>query len=217
MPYSWKIHRDWEGETCAILANGPSMSQEVADAVRGKCRVIAVNNAYRLAPWADMLYACDAYWWADHPEAANFEGLKVTTQGHCPVESAMLLECEPTLYAGFDERSTHVRSGKNSGYQAIHVAVHLGVSRILLCGFDMRMVDGMKHWFGDYISPRLNKESPYSTWVRCMEILAPILRRKSVEVINCTRGSAVKCFPFMKLEQALESMRSDKRPAAVSA
>jgi len=38
--------------------------------------VLAINDAYRLAPWADWLYACDDRWWRFHHEAvaAGFQG-----------------------------------------------------------------------------------------------------------------------------------------------
>lgn len=51
-----------------LLAPGPSMSQALADSVRGH-RVVAINNVYELAPWADCLAANDLSWWRKHPEA----------------------------------------------------------------------------------------------------------------------------------------------------
>lgn len=49
-----------------ILATGPSMSQAVADSARGFGTVIAVSDAYRLAPWADCLVSADTAWWKHH-------------------------------------------------------------------------------------------------------------------------------------------------------
>ena len=74
MTTQWTVPPLWQGETCAVLASGPSMSREVAELVRGRVRVIAVNNQGidtevngklepALAPWADVLYAADAKWW----------------------------------------------------------------------------------------------------------------------------------------------------------
>lgn len=52
----------------AILGSGPSMSREVADTVKGRCKVIALNDQAidkvvdgktipAMAPWADVLFA----------------------------------------------------------------------------------------------------------------------------------------------------------------
>ena len=45
-----------------LLAPGPSMSQALADSVRG-CRVGAVTSALPLAPWAEFVAASDVSWW----------------------------------------------------------------------------------------------------------------------------------------------------------
>ena len=69
----------WRGQTVAILASGPSMSQAVADRVgEAKVCVVAVNTTVKLAPWADMLYAADDFWIVKYEKlAAGFAGLKV--------------------------------------------------------------------------------------------------------------------------------------------
>ena len=57
---AWRAGGQWAGDTCCILATGPSLTPDQAEYAKGKARVIAVNDAWRLAPWADILYACDA-------------------------------------------------------------------------------------------------------------------------------------------------------------
>jgi hypothetical protein len=74
MTTAWSVPPEWVGETAAILASGPSLTREQCEAVRGKAKVIAVNNQAidtdcdgvrvpAMAPWADVLYAADAKWW----------------------------------------------------------------------------------------------------------------------------------------------------------
>lgn len=218
MSQAWKIQREWEGETCAVLASGPSMNQSIADILQGKVRAIAVNDSYRLAPWSDILYAADYLWWKEYPEARKFDGRKVTIMplGCSTIEFPELVYLENGGYGGLDPRPTHIRTGKNSGYQAIHIAAHLGVKRILLCGFDMREVSGKKHWFGDH-PPNVNKTQPFGMWISLFNMLAPALRAKGIEVVNCTPGTALHCFKEEKLEDALESVLHDKRHAVLSA
>lgn len=202
MTTRWSVPRDWEGETVAVLASGPSMSQDIADYVRGRARVIAVNNqgipTYAegkhhpaLAPWADVLYASDPKWWRAYQEdALKFAGLKVTVR--TTLEYADVLSLELSVSAPFDPRPTHLVSGGNSGYQAIHLAAHFGAARILLCGFDMRAVDGRKHWFGNHFPRGLDTLQKYAVWIQNIERLAQHLLTLGVRVINCTPKSALR-------------------------
>lgn len=218
MSSRWKIEREWEGETCAVLASGPSMTQETANLVRGRCRVIAVNTTYKLAPWADILYAADREWWAGYPEARSFAGRKVTILSN--VDSLMEFEelhyVENGGYGLIDPRATHVRTGKNSAYQAMHIAVHLGVKRILMCGLDMRPVNGREHWHDDH-PDGVRKTMPFNVWITLFNQAAPFLRARGIEVINCTPDSALHCFKKQRLEDALESVLHDKGHAVLSA
>lgn len=208
MTTSWSVPRDWVGQTVAILASGPSMSQQVADAVRGRCKVIAVNNQGvaakdkpAIAPWADVLYAADLAWWRHHQDAAlRFAGLKVTVREH--FKSPDVYSLQQSTEQVFDSRPTHIVTGANSGYQALHLAAHFGAARVLLCGYDMRKVTGQKHWFGDHPG-NLNQVMSFGRWIQNFHRLAPVLKGKGIKVFNCTPESALDCFPHAKLQDAL--------------
>lgn len=166
----------------AILATGPSMSQAVADSVRGRCRVIAVSDAYKLAPWAEVLVSSDRGWWRLHKP--DFAGRK--------------LSGVPAEGIGIDgiERVEGTVSGSNSGLIALKVAVSMGASRVLLLGFDM----GGSHFFGPHPSPLRNTTAErFEVFKRQFREYRP----KGVEIINCTPCSALECYPKMELEQAL--------------
>ena len=67
LPY-WSIPKCWPGECVAILGGGFSLTQAQVDHCRGRCRVIAINRAFKLAPWSDWLYGCDSdRFWTWHP------------------------------------------------------------------------------------------------------------------------------------------------------
>lgn len=183
--------------TWAVLATGPSLTQQDVDAVRG-LKVVAVSDAYRLAPWADHLHSSDARWWKAHPEALKFAGTKSA------LETVSGVHCFQPSSEVLDERPSHLSHGKNSGYQGICIAERFGAQRILLLGFDMRRV-GRTHFFGSH--PRgLERAHPYADWLDRFAELAWALRGR-VEVINCTPGSALKCFPRMGLQDALQEVR----------
>lgn len=191
--------------TWAVLATGPSLTQEDVDAVRG-LPVVAVNDAYKLAPWAKCLHASDQRWWALHPEALK----------HCGEKSALepvggVVQYTPSD-AILEDRAHYLATGRNSGYQAINIAIHKGARRVLLLGFDMRRVDGKSHFFGSH--PRsLERQHPYAAWLERFEELADITKARGIEIINCTPRSALKCFPTMRLSDALQEVRGKPETA----
>lgn len=213
----WQVPREWEGETCAVLASGPSMSQAVADAVRGRCRVIAVSNQGidttndgrifpAVAPWADILIASDRRWWIENEaQARAFAGLKVTVEPPGGCERLNWHDVKQLKNGGavlFDDRRTHLGGGGNSGFHAVHLAAHYGAKKILLCGFDMKGELGKQHHFGEH-PWRFNFRLPFDLFIERFTKSAPEFAKRGIKVINCTPGSALTCFPSMTIEEAL--------------
>jgi len=208
------VPKDWPDETAVVLASGPSMTREDAEHVRGKARVIAVNNqgidtihsetkelVPSFAPWADVLYAADAKWWKDYaPRSYNFAGLKVTIRDAYDVPGlhTLRISCETV----FDPKRTHLVTGGNSGYQAVHLAAHFGAKRILLLGFDMKTDGKLRHWFGNHPG-RLNAPGNYQQWCRSFARLAPVLKTQGIKVINCSPNSALDCFVKAPLRDSI--------------
>lgn len=200
----WSVPRCFDGGTVAILASGPSMSQAVADQVHAAgVPAVAINLTHRLAPWAWMLYAADIEWW-QHPtnaDAWRFAGLKVTVNvgRHVPPG---LLTLENSGGNGFDPDPRALRTGNNSGYQAVHIATHAGARRILLCGMDM----GGCHWHGPHPADlKVTAPATYERWRQRFAELAPLLAARGVDVVNCTPGSRLDCFRRGNLETELAS------------
>jgi hypothetical protein len=102
---------------------------------------------------------------------------------------------------GLENDSTGLRTGRNSGYAAINLAVHLGATRIVLLGYDMRG-HKQQHFFGQH-PPRLRSSTPYASFVACFSTLVEPLRQRGVEVLNCTPGSALGMFRRAALRDAL--------------
>lgn len=216
----------WPDETVAVIGGGPSLTQQQVDACRGKCRVIAINDALRLAPWADIHYFCDQKWWEWHHEKdwyQAFHGLRVT------LENETLVAREPALKSlrnwnnhngsrempVVSDNASGVITGANSGYQCVNLGMHLGARRIVLLGIDMRniTVDGQEkdHWFGRHPVP--NAQSIYHQMILEYRKLPVELAKRDVEVINCSPGSALDCFRM----EDIESVFTDQAAAVVSA
>lgn len=212
MATPWSIPRMWEGATVAILASGPSMSQSVADSVRGKMRVVAINNTARLAPDADVVYACDAKCWAAYPDMLEASGIKVTLDPAVPQADVMLLQNDGT--SGYRDDQMSLKTGHNSGFQALQLAIKAGAQRILLFGFDMRG----KHWFGEHPDHLQDKDDHlFDRFIGEFEKVAPAYERMGVDVVNCTPGSALTCFRTSTLENEMAEKKAPPDPVEEAA
>jgi hypothetical protein len=179
------------------------MSAEVANMVRGAGRVIAVNDQYKIAPWADVLYAADFQWWHEHEAARSFAGTKVTLSVACGYDEVLLLKTGDAW--GVSEKRDTLNTCRNSGHQAMNLAYLYGATRLVLCGFDMRVVAGQEHWFGNH-PVGLGSPVPHlRDFATRMNRAIRDWDRLGVEVINTTPYSALE-FPFKPLEKVLESL-----------
>lgn len=195
----------WAGETVAIFAGGPSLTAEDINAcIAAGVRRIAVNDAYRLDPLADMLYACDLKWWKVHHEAvdATFAGIKATRDSEA-AQKYHLSHIASENAPGLSRVRGVIHEGGNSGYQALNIAYQMGAASVILLGFDMGADGkGRTHWFGKHPAG-LEVASPYAVWVEKFWALADDLKAEGVEVLNCSRKTALACFPCESLARAL--------------
>ncbi len=197
------VERLWPGSTVVCAASGPSLTQADLDVCRGRARVIVVNDAYRLAPWADALYAADESWWTRHKGVPEFAGLKFTIEPQ-PDPWPRLTMLHNTGPTGLERTPTGLRTGFNSGFQAVNLAVHLGAVRILLLGYNMGHVKGQRsHFYGDPPNPETN-QAKYAGWIKAFATIARPLGDLGIEVLNCTPGSALRMFPMASLSSVLE-------------
>lgn len=202
----YRVPRLFPTSTIVCAATGPSLTAEDIEACKG-VPLIAVNDAYRLAPHADVLYACDGKWWRHHQGVPEFAGLKIGLDAGNRRAMAGLGDVNLLRHTGTDGLEldpTALRTGKNSGYQAINLAVHLGAVRILLVGYDLQRTGGQSHFFGDHPKP-LRSETPFALFVRHFATIVQPLKAIGVTVINCSRQTALTCFPRQSLAEALET------------
>lgn len=162
-----------------------------------------------MAPHADHLYACDARWWEHHgvEVVEKFAGRRWTHDKMVPdpEQHAVAKRFGIEMQRGVDAPGlgrTMIHFGSNGGYQAINLAYLLGAGRIILLGYDMQRTGGKAHWFGDHPGV-LNSGSAYTDWIGNFRRLAKDLATEGVEVINCSRETALDCFPRMTIAEAL--------------
>lgn len=219
--------------TVVCLASGPSLTEDDVNYVRGKAVVIAVNDTIRWAPWADVIYSSDQLWWSRHhrevkklqlqshslftrPLAVRINPKKgqmgPTGKNHCSgcrrilapnarcwCEGIVTLENAGPI--GLSLKPDTICYGDNSGYAAINVAVHLGATRILLLGYDMGPdPKGRRHFYDTHAQ---TITSPFYKFRKRFATIVEPLKEVGVEVINCSRRTALDAFPTAKLRDVL--------------
>lgn len=156
-----------------LLGPGPSASLGLAERLRAR-RVGVVGNAFELAPWADFLAASDRQWWDKHPAAREFAGGRYSSH-----RIGGVLQLAGAL------------TNWNSGVLALAVAAHLGATIVRLHGFDMHGT----HFFGPYANG-LNNTAPARREIHQLQFAQWARQNPHVRVVNCTAGSALRCFEF---------------------
>lgn len=181
------------GETVAVLASGPSMSQGVADSVRHLPR-IAINLTARLAPDAQIVYGSDSPFWLAYPEFLSYAGHKVCVEqrmGMYPNVPKGVSVLRNFGMEGLSSSPAGVFVGGNSGYAAINLAVIAGAKRVLLYGMDM----AGGHWHEKHGGGLGNPcETQFAVWIRRLTRLADTAKAAGIEIINCSPSSALTCF-----------------------
>jgi hypothetical protein len=158
-----------------------------------------------LAPWADVLYACDFAWWKRHGGAPEFRGLKISQD---PAAVSMGWNVKPVRTKADDHRMRFsepgiIGCGGNSGFQAINLAAQFGASRIVLVGFDMSTAEG-EHWHGRHDGGLRNPtRTGIAQWRDRLDAAADDLAAQNVTVINAGRKSALTRYPKMSLQEAI--------------
>jgi len=79
----------------------------------------------------------------------------------------------------------------------------MGAERIVLLGFDMMRSEDKSHWFGDHPA-EMNAASPYPSFVNAFRTINPA--EYGIEIWNCSRRTALDCFPKHDLDSCLASL-----------
>lgn len=224
-----RINPAWRGATVVIFGGGSSLTLGQVGQCRqqheaGRIRAIGVNDAFLIAPWVDLTYAADSHWWlwtekgTEKPEIGLtavevrdrykfFCGEKLSIQNSGsnitdPAVHRVRNKFHPNPGDGLSLDPCRIASARNSGFQALNVAILAGAARIILLGYDGKLgADGRSHWFGEH---------PVPTPIACYEAFRKgfsagedAIRATGVEVLNCSPGSAYDNFPKVELDAAL--------------
>lgn len=225
-----EVVREWEGGMCVVLGGGSSLTRAQVGLVSaahlaGAVNCIAVNDAYLWAPWADVNYFADSQFWewqsagiekpligltADQVRErfVAFPGQKCSIQNsgaNIKDDAVHILRNKsfPAQHGvGLSADPGALISGRNSGWQAINLAILAGAKTIVLLGFDGRPgSDGKQHWFGDH--PRPTPAAFYEAMRKAFSAGEAAIKDVGVRVVNCSPGSAIDSFTKMDLAEVL--------------
>lgn len=227
----WSVPRCWPGSTVAVMAGGPSLTDEVVDTLHHAAqyrhlRVVAINRAYVLAPWADWLWGCDPgrFWawcggpgrlYGSEPDAWDFEGEKIvlwspqlSSEGRLTPHLEhlrTLVEARPEVkvlcHAGDGHHEgwsgkPDVVFGNNGLYQVLSMLPHTGARKVILVGADMKSGHWHKPW-------PMGEPTYENSVVPNFRTLVDPLAQARLDVVNCTPGSALDAFRCGKLLEEL--------------
>ena len=162
-----------------------------------------INEAWRLAPWADVLYACDAAWWIRRgPRKSEFTGRRLSSDAHPPwlrLADVETVTVNP-LGLGISSIPGVIDAGGNSGFQAVGLAVQWGARAIILAGLDY----SGDHWHPPH-GPGLNNPDPalLAQWSSNRDAQAHRLEDLGVSIIDTALEGALQAFPKMSLAAAI--------------
>jgi len=203
--HDWELgDLPWQGNTVVCVAGGPSAKEADLGLVKGKARVIVINESWRLAPWADMLYACDPKWWQLRaPKSDEFKGIRVTQD----LPLALELKIKRVgLSHGKNEILIETPGllgwGHNSGFHALNLAIQAKARRVILVGYDMSVAKGV-HWHGRHENLSNPDKRAVERWRLILDEQASLIRSLGVKVLNTSKDSALTAYPKVPLAEAL--------------
>lgn len=197
---------DWRGECVAIIAGGPSVTRADVDMLRDRIHVVAIKTAVDLAPWADVVYGCDAPWWIDRKGLPKFRGPKLF-HGVQAKQFKELHHVEIDISSDhmLVEQPLRIGNGGNSAFQALNLVVQFGATDVILLGVDCGADPNHLHWYGR--NKWLNANNPMPTnferWKRGFDTARRDLDKMGVTVVNTSVASALKAFRKVRLSEIM--------------
>lgn len=194
------IPKLWDG-TVFIIGGGPSVKDMDLSPIM-KCHVVGVNDAFKLGNWVDVTWFGDERWYAwNKTLLRSYEGVVFG----CPPTSKKLprvLHVNRNEGYGLTSIRNKVVWNKSSGGSAINLAMHLGASRIVLIGYDMKVREGQHNWHTNHKHrPRIDIYE--KRFLPPFEKILSDANKLGLEILNATPDSALTIFPSVNLKDVV--------------
>lgn len=169
--------------------------------------VIGVNKAYKINEIIDIAYFIDSKFFDENKD--ELKKLNKPIYTICDRDEKLLKQYGITKlkksekHAGIDTRKWHVCGCHNSGLSAINLAYHLGASKIMLLGFDMKASEGRYHFHSEYKQDDEYKKA-LNIYLKNAEVVYNDCKALGLQVYNVTDDSDLPLFEKITLKKALE-------------
>lgn len=188
---------NWRDQAVVIVASGPSAASAPIEKIRHNARIVAVNNSWKLAPFAEVVFAADHRWWIAYEGLMEYSGIKIMTERFRQPPPEWNIRQLSFKYVDSIVWSPpgEVGWGGGSGFQAFNWVVQTEPRLIALVGFDMTLAHGV-HWHGSHnallglVDPSAGK---VSRWRRAMINAVTQVMAAGIDVVNCSPYSELGC------------------------
>lgn len=209
----------WHHHPAFLIGGGPSLRGFDFSRLRGR-RTIGVNIAFHAFD-PTIIFSMDTRclnWILNGTyDRGNYPGLKnkflhsiaykvwLLTYTASLAEEIFFVPVHHDYQSGLSAFTFHYRDGlghgNNSGYGALNLAAILGANPIYLLGFDCNRTPDASHWHAGHPVPQNPKH--LDSFIPRFEKAAPELKAAGVRVVNLNPASALRCFEFGSIEEAL--------------
>lgn len=202
-----EIPARYKGRRGVLLATGPSLTREDIEYLRplharGDIVVFGLNDTYKWCDFLDVFYFCDPRWLDCNRDALDYKHGEIWTQDasvHAK-HQGKVKRCMGSSGHGLSHTPNKIHFGGNSGFQLLNLALHFGIEKFYLLGYNMDVPQGKKqHMFGPH-PHGLNQSNNYKGFVSGFTAINAVDRAK---VTNCTVPTALNCFVKQSLQEAL--------------
>ena len=183
-------------------------------------RVIGVNNSYMLGNWVDVVWFGDCGWFNFHQQKMSDEyfGLRCSCCprfGDNPKHGVYFFARDNERKVGISTKPNRVAWNHNSGSSAINVAYHLGATRIVLLGFDMKNAQLQEnksridtHWHGGHKATMVQiSDDTLKKHLEGFPYIAKQAPHLGLEIINAVYpplGSGITSFRKVSIDNVLK-------------
>lgn len=198
------------------IGTGPSLTLQQIEVARRKGVLFGCNRVHEIVPDLALLFGFKEFW--NHYAPACLPYLDNVEKWTIDAEAASRfglnrVEWKDRALEGLST-GPHIHHGKSAGFSLLNLATLAGAERVILLGYDMKFApdyDGAtqrigsapRHYFGEYPPelqhwPKVRVKG--GVHVELLEFYNAVSRQGLVEIINCTPGSALTCFPMKDID-----------------
>lgn len=200
---SWSIPKDWVGERCFVLCNGESVRTQRHLIPRLEGRVIAIKEAMRLRPDADVWFVtAEKKQDICVPLFPVFRGTHIVVRNKVPQDypASVKRVCRTKDHTRLCQFPDHV-CGYDAGTSAIDLAAHFGATEIVVLGMDMT---GNRWCNGEFAHPMpVIPAAHHALHQSVLPALAKDAKRQGIRIVNVSPISVVTAFERGRLEDFL--------------